>query len=1059
MNKAIEWMTRNHVAANLAMMLLIVGGLLFGQTVKREVFPEIELDSLSVSAIYPGAGPAEVESGICLPVEEAIASISGVKELRCIATEGAGTVTAELQLGYDADEVLQEVKSEVDRIQTFPEEAEAPSVSRLAQRTEVLSVAMFGEVDERSIREQAEIFRDELLTHPRITQVELGGVRNYEISIEISEQDLQRYGLSLGSVANRIRRASVDVAGGRVRTSAGEILLRTKERRYSGEEYGNIRIMSLPDGGELLLSDIANVRDEFEESDEAGLFDSKPAVMINVFRLGDQGPIEVSNIVRELVKNKQKTLPDSISLEVWDDRSLMFASRMQLLLDNAYMGLILVLIILGLFLEVRLAFWVTLGIPISFLGALFFMPAMDVSINMISLFAFILSLGIVVDDAIIVGENIYERQLHEKDALKAATEGTIEVSSAVIFSVLTSVAAFMPMLFIGGMMGKFMGVIPKIVIAVLLISLFESLFILPAHLYRSAEKRQNARRRGRFQFIVKRIDLVRLKLSSTLDRFITNRYRPLVDWAVGSRATVLAGAVSLFLVALGLVFGGYVKVSHLPAVDSDIVRVDLKMPIGTPVERTSSIRKIIEQKGQSVIQSFKNELGDDSKIVQHIYSVTGAFLKSRGHGQQSQKKGSHLASIAILLESSDTREFSSQEFARRWRELVGEIAGVDSLVFSADLIPMGENINIQLEHDDYEILIDVADQLKSRLRQFAGVGDVGDNFSEGKDELKFSLKPQARTLGITEIDLGMQVRSAFYGAEALRILRGREEVKVMVRYPESDRVSLSDLESLRIRTSNGGEIPFKEVAYIESGQGYSQVRRANRRRVVNVTASVEEKIANVSEVVRELKNNLLAELERNVPGLSITIEGEEKERQESLSSLSLGFLFASLVIYALLAIPFKSYLQPLIVMTAIPFGFVGATLGHFILGRNLSLLSMCGLIALSGVVVNDSLILVDYVNKLRAKGMSLKQAIVEGGCRRFRPIVLTSLTTFCGLIPIILETSVQAQFLIPMAISLAFGILFATFITLLLIPALYSMSESLKQGASNLQDFITERVL
>lgn len=1034
MRSAIAWMAENPVAANLLMMLLIVGGIIFSGSIKQEIFPEIELDSVSVAVVYPGAGPEEVEQGVCLPIEEAVFGIEGIKEISCSANEGAGVVTAELIEGEDVARVLQDIKSEVDRIQTFPDDAEDPTVSQVLPRREVLSLAVYGHLSELALREQAELIRDDLLQSSKITQVELAAVRPYEISIEVKEENLRKYGISLEQVATRVREASIDIPGGSVKTRGGEILLRTKEKRYQGSEYEKISILSFENGGELFLGDIAEVKDSFEDVDEAGFFDGKRTAFVKIYRVGKQTPIEISDEVKKYIADKQ--LAPGVSLSIWNDSSEMFVSRMNLLLRNAALGLILVMVILGLFLEIKLAFWVTMGIPISFLGAMFFMPSFDVSINMISLFAFILALGIVVDDAIVVGENIYEERSKGGDQLAAAKKGTYDVGVAVIFSVLTSVAAFMPMLFASGVMGKFMRVIPIIVISVLLLSLVESLFILPAHLAHS--KVDN--KKGLF----KKLEKIREKFSSKMQGIVNGPYLRFLEKAVKARYLTLSYAIGFLILSFAVLAAGYVNVVHMPNVDDVIVTAKLNMPVGTAIEDTKKISSHINEQAFSLISDYEKEYGE-GEVYRNIYSLVGASMQNRGHGAKSRSSGSHMAQVAVFLTEGDSREFSSKEFAEEWRKRVGEIPGAESLTFTSDLISVGESINIQLEHEDYKILRKVSDRLKDKLRSYSGVSDIADNLSNGKKELTFKLKPRARTLGITEASLGRQIRAAFYGAEAVRLQRGREELRVMIRYPEEERVSLADIDTLRIRTASGAEVAFSDVAETISGTGYNQIKRRQLKRVANVTASVDKKNTNAKEIISELIEDYLPGLLTSFPGLSYSLEGEEQERRESTSSLMRGFLFVLLLIYALLAIPFKSYIQPVIVMFAIPFGLVGAVLGHFILGFDVSLLSLFGILALAGVVVNDSLVLVDYINReRRAGGTDVFKIVCQSGCRRFRPVVLTSLTTFFGLMPIILEKSLQAQFLIPMAISLGFGIIFATGITLVLIPSFYMIVEDVR---------------
>ena len=1037
MKSAIRWMTENHVAANLLMLVLIFGGLIKGLSVKQEIFPEVSLDMIQVSVAYPGAGPEEVEEGILLQIEENLTSVDGIKQIKAVAAEGVGTVTAEINAGEDADRILQDIKTEVDRIITFPEDAEKPVITKLLNRREVISVVVYGDLPERSLREQAENIRDDLLNIPNITQVDLGGVRPYEISIEVPEENLRRYNLTLEQVAQRVRQASLDLPGGTIKTSGGEILLRTKERRYFGPGYENIDIIVNPDGTRVKLGDIATVKDAFEDTDLFARFDGQPAAMVKVFRVGDQRPTDMSKAVINYIEQKKASLPPSVHIAYWNDTSELLRSRTNLLLKNAAFGLALVFLVLGLFLEIRLSLWVMLGIPISILGALFAMPLMDVSINMVSLFAFILALGILVDDAIVIGENIYEHRQLGKPYLQAAIDGAQEVAVPVTFSVLTTVAAFTPIIFVEGMMGKFMRVIPLVVIALLLVSLVESLFVLPAHLAIGKKKEVNGGLLGA-------IEHNRRRFGTGMERFIRGPYRRLLDWCLTYRYATVALGIAVLLVTVGIVRGGILKFTFMPEVDGDVIIASLEMPRGTPVTETDRVQKLIVDSGMEVIADYDHDRPPGNSILRNIYAVVGSSLAGGGPTGGKSTTSAHLADIAMFLKESDERGVSSAEVEQRWRKRVGEIPGIKSLTFKSNLVRLGANIDVALAHKDFQVLEKAAARVSDALSAYPAVGDLADTYAKGKQEIKFHLKPEASTLGITEENLGRQLRSAFYGAEALRLQRGRNEVKVMVRWPEKDRKSLWDLNNMRIRTADGGEIPLSRAATIDKGFGFSEINRTDQKRVVNITAQVDNKKGNAGEILEDLKNGVLAQLRHDYPGLTYDLEGEEKERRQSLGSLKDGFLLALIAIYALLAIPFRSYSQPLLIMTAIPFGLVGAIAGHLIMGYNLSMLSMFGIVALAGVVVNDSLLLIDRVNQNRREGLGLRDALVEAGQRRFRPILLTSLTTFFGLAPMITETSVQARFLIPMAISLGFGIIFATGITLILIPSLYLVLEDVR---------------
>ena len=1030
-------MAQNHVAANLLMMVFILGGLVMGFSIKQEVFPEISLDRVRISVDYPGAGPEEVEEGILMKIEENILGVDGIKEIKSVAAEGLGIVNAELLAGEDANRVLQDIKTEVDRITTFPRDAEEPVITAVLARYGVISIAVYGEVSEKALREHAETIRDDLLEMPQITQAELEGVRPYEISIEIPEENLRRYNMTLDQVAERVRRASLDLPGGKIKTAGEEILIRTKERRYLGQEYANITIITHQDGTEVRLKDIAQVKDTFRDIDLLARFDGMPAAIVKIYRVGDQKPTEISQIVKQYVGEKRPELPRSIQIATYSDMTELYESRKNLLLKNGFIGLMLVFLVLSLFLRIRLALWVMLGIPISFLGAMLFMPATDVSINMMSLFAFIMALGIVVDDAIIVGENIFEHRQRGKPFLRAAVDGAIEVGRPVTFAVLTSVAAFCPLLFVIGVVGKFIKVIPLVVISILVVSLIESLFILPAHLSLGSPPKE---KRGARRFL----EHARERFVTRLDNFIRGPYTSLLTLCLKNRYVTAATAVFILLVTIGMIGGGVMKFHFMPEVEGDEIIVNLEMPRGTPVERTTEINDHIVRKAQQVLAEYQSNRPDGDSVMRHVFSLVGGTIAEAGALGVETETGSHIANIVLFLAPTEERGISASEITQSWRRRVGDIPGVDSLIFRANIVHLGDDINIRLAHEDFEVLGKSSEEVKEALRQYPGIGDIADNYAKGNRELKIRLKPEARTLGITEEDLGRQLRAAFFGAEALRLQRERNEVKVMVRYPEKDRKSLWDLESMRIRTPDGGEVPLHTAASVSEGTGFSEINRSDRKRVINVTASVDSTVANAEEIIANLRETVLADLTKNYPGLTYDFEGEAKESKESFESMKAGFILALFAIYALLAIPFRSYSQPILVMAAIPFGMVGAILGHFIMGFNLSILSMFGMVALAGVVVNDSLLLIDYANRCWREGMELFEALVESCRRRFRPILLTSLTTFFGLTPMILETSVQAQFLIPMAISLAFGVLFATLITLLLIPILYHMLEDMR---------------
>jgi multidrug efflux pump subunit AcrB len=1043
----LAWMAKNSVAANLLMLALIFAGLVFLSRIKQEVFPQFTLDIVSVNIAYPGASPAEVEKAVTKVVEESVRGLDGVKTVTSTSREGVASITVELMLDTNRDRALNDIKAAVDRVTSFPADVERPVVALTEFRSQVLSLIVYGDIPEKSLRALADQTRDQLLQTDGITQAELSAVRPLEISIEVPQENLRRYGLTLDQVATRIRAANVELPAGGIKTERGEILLRTSERRDWGTDFGEIVVVSRPDGTQVRLREIAVIHDAFADQDQYAFFNGKRAAMVKVYRVGDQTPLAVSDRVYEFIDETKANLPPGVDLAVWNDRSEMFRQRIDLLKRNAYMGLGLVLLCLGLFLEIRLAFWVTMGIPISFLGALLFLPQWDVSINMISLFAFIVTLGIVVDDAIVVGEAIYKRRQDGLPPMKAAIVGAHDVAKPVIFSVLTTIVAFSPLLFVPGVMGKFFRNIPTVVIAVLLLSLVESLLVLPAHLSHENPiatffKHNVLRpifgeRLGPFGWLHRG----QQRFSDGFERFIEQRFVPISEVVTRYRYISLAVGFSLLLSSCGFVASGRIEFTFLPKIESDVVVAQLAMPYGTPYQTTEKHMRRILETGDVVFE----EIGGRQSNVRGVFSSVGSGgTISGGPRRGPSNSGSHIAEVAVFLKPSDERNVRTVDVVEKWRDKLGQIPGAESLKFVYTTGASGSApISIQLSHGDVPTLERAAADLSTYLKRYNGVRDVDDGVELGKMQLDFELTAQARALGISERDLARQVRAAFFGAEASRQQRGRDEVRAYVRLPKAERGSLHDLDELMIRTPTGGEIPLRQAANVSSGRSYTSILREDARRVITVEADVQRGKANANKVMADVQSEALPELYEKYPGLTSALGGQQKEQAESLGALFDGFKLALILMFALMAIPFKSYVQPIIIMFAIPFGLVGALAGHLLMGYDLSVLSMMGLVALSGVVVNDSLVLISAVNEFRKQGMTAPEAVVAGAARRFRPILLTSLTTFLGLAPMIFETSVQARFLIPMALSLGFGVLFATFVILLLVPCLYLVIEDI----------------
>ena len=1008
-------MANNPVAANLIMMLLLVGGILIVSQVKQEIEPDFEVGWVNVSVSFPGASPDEVEKGIVLAVEEAVQGLDGVKRVEASAYEEVASINIELYNDADVNKVTENIKNAVDRITSFPLDAERPQIRSITSGREVMGLIVYGDFSERVLRHYAESIRSDLLKENNITKIELTGIRPPEISIEISQENLRRYGLTLEGVAGIIARSAIELPGGEIKTEGGEILLRTTERRNKKSEFEDLTIISTPGGSEVRLGDIATVEDGYEDIDRGGYYNGKPSVWIRVFSVGDQKPLEVAEKVKGYQKKIQPRLPPGIKTSIFYDETEQFHETIDLLKRNGLYGLILVMLILGLVLEVRLAFWVTMGIPISFLGSFLFLPSLDVSINMYSLFGLIVTLGMVVDDAIIIGENIYHHRLQGENPIEAAVKGASEVATPVIFSILTTIVAFSPMLFLPGIWGKYFRILPSVIIVVLAISLFESLFILPAHLGH-LKKMAN-------QGLIGRFNRMQQMVGNLIDRFAHSFYGPLVRLTVRHYWITSASAIAILLIILGVVQGKHIGIEFFPKTESFVVTANAKLPFGIPISATKQVQARIEKAAGNVKSEYPSDLNKD--LVRGLFTYVGS---------------SDRISVFALLTPAEGREVNAKEFVDLWRKEVGQLDQVESLELNALFGgPMGDtkDIDFQISHQDMDTLKRAATELADSLTSYDGVHDIDNGFSSGKPQLNFTLKPEADSLGITAEILGRQLRSAYWGVEALRQQRGRDMIRVVLRLPETERGSEHDLEKLILHSPDGGEIELFRAAHIVRGKSYSSINRTDGKRTVHVTANVMPKVANARQVIASVEKNELKKLLERYPGLSYIFGGMERMGIEAMENLLRGFIIALMTMYVLIAIPFNSYLQPLIVLTAIPFGLVGAIVGHLAMGYDLSIVSMMGLVALSGVVVNDSLVLVHTANRFIAEGTPFKQAVADAGIRRFRPIMLTSLTTFLGLTPMIFETSIFASFVIPMAISLGFGVLFATVIILLFVPSFF----------------------
>jgi multidrug efflux pump subunit AcrB len=1051
MNKAIEWFVDNPVAANLMMLIFVAGGILSLMTMHKEEFPNIEPGIVMVQVPYLGAAPEEVEQAVCIRIEQAIEGIEGIDRMLTTAGENMCTVVLELLSDTNVSTALNDIKGKVDAISTFPAETEKPIVSSMQFRGQTISVTISGRTDEATLKLIADDVRDDIAALDGISQVSVNYARPWEISIEVSEQVLRQYNLTMTAIANAIRRSSLDLPGGSIKTAGGEVLLRSKGQAYRGYEYEDIVILTRPDGTNLTLGDIATVRDAFEEGFLRAKFDGERSVMVTVYRVGDEDTITSADSVKQYIKEKQPSLPRGIQLSVWIDESIALNRRISALTKNAWAGLTLVLLILTLFLRFKVAMWVAAGIPIAILGAIWMFPVAGINISTLSVLAFILVLGIVVDDAIVIGERVYSHEDVDTNHRMAAIAGTQEVIVPVVFGVLTTMAAFLPILLLDGRMGQFFSIIGWVVVICLVFSLLECLLVLPAHL--AHRKTEN------YMFSESRAVKAWIKFqgffSNALESMAKNYYKPGLIKTLEWRWVTWAVGTAILVTAIALIASGRVVFQFFPAVEGDRVYATLTMPEGISVDLTEEGAKKIETAALQLRDEINKDLNypEGKESIRHVFASIGVNAARSNGPPRRTSGGSHLAEVVIDLVGIEERPgWNANRISDRWREITGDIPDAIELQFNANTFSMGDPIQLQLRGRDVEELREAAAYLRSELARYPGVMDLSDSFRAGKQEVKLDILPAAKTLGLTLNDLARQVRQAFYGEEAQRIQRGSDDVRVMVRYPEDERESLGNLEDMRIRTIDGTEVPFSSVAKVEYGTGYSSIRRENQQRIVDVRGDINRSVVTPEEVISSLQSEFCDQgtsfgdrLSRCsnplFPGVRFSKGGEQQERDKAMGSMVRTVPIALMIIFALLAIPLKSYTQPLVIMSVIPFGAVGAIVGHYIMGMNLVFFSLLGIIALAGVVVNASLVLVDYINRQRRSGVPMFEAVTMAGVARFRPIVLTSVTTFVGLIPLMTDRDPETFMFIPMAISLAYGVLFATFITLFLVPSLYLMLE------------------
>ncbi len=1075
MKSVIKWAVNNTPAMNTLMVSVLIVGAFSLVSMRREVFPEFDLEIITVTVPYPGASPSEVEEGICQKMEEAVRSIDGIKKQTAIAAEGTGTMVLELNPDVkDVQKVLNEVRSEIDRISTFPVRAEDPEVKQLTIREPVIHVGVIGPDLENSqaewyLRDLAENVRDELIKLPAVSQAEVKASKNYQIDVEITEDTLREHGLTLSQVSQLIRQNNLELPAGTIKTQSQDVLVKGKDKSLTGEGIAALPVLTQPGGTILTVGDLGQVRDEFDDTTAVTRVNGKPAMVISVNRTSKEDLLAMTSAVKEFVASKD--MPAGYELITWGDRSIEVRERLELLQRNGLQGLILVFIVLAIFLELRLAFWVALGIPISMLGACIVLILTGQTLNMLSSFAFLMALGIVVDDAIVIGENIYSHREMGKGFLRAAIDGTVEVFPSVAASITTTVIAFMPLMYVAGVMGKFIAVMPVAIIAMLVISLFESTFILPCHLAHGHDKEEKEPFRlltfahehweslpillrwtwgvlvfavlviltlltDPFRYLYRISRSVNAGTSKVLEGFIDRVYLPVLRWGLQNPVTVVLAGAMIFLLAIGVVRSGKTPFIVFPKLDGNTVQAVVTFPDGTPSHVTIAAAKKLEQAALRVQEKHAEE----GPILDLSRWTVGEVQAVSGPGQMSATKGGHLGGVTLELVETSARNITSAQIVAEWRKEVDEIPGVESLSFGeVNMGPGGTPIEFKLlaRGENVDQLEAAIEKCKAKLATYPGVFDVTDDSRPGKWEFQIQLKERGKSLGVTLSEVTDTVRASYYGDEVMRLQRGRHEVKLMVRYPREDRRSLADFDQIRIRTKDDIELPLTEVADIKVQRGYSEINRVDQMRSITISADINEVKGNASQVVREMQANYMPDLLKDYPGVLVRWEGQQEQTVESMQSLFLGSIVALVAMYMLLTMQFRSYFQPLLIMAVIPFGVVGAIGGHYVMGLPLTLFSFFGIVALIGVVVNDSTVLIDFINHRIRDGLPVFEALLDAGQRRFRPVLLTSVTTIAGLLPILVESSFQAQILIPMATSLCFGLMLATVLVLLLVPTFY----------------------
>ena len=1045
MNSIIKWMTEHPVASNLITIFVVVLGVMSAIQMPQKTFPDFTLDSVSVSVGYPGASPVEIQDSIVRPIEDQLSSIDGIDSITATISEGRGSVNVSFLRGEDIKAKLDEIKTEVDRINVFPVDADEPSVLQANNNSRVLEIALHGDATEAVLKEEAERLKDELVALDSISYVEIGSTRDYEISIEVSRDTLRAYGITMAEVARVIEQSSLELPGGSIKTNTVAIPIRTTGRNYTQSDFENIIIRTNPDGGRVYLRDIARVIDGFEDTDLSANFNGENAVSINVFRVGDEQVLTiVDDAITYLDTRFRPSLEDGIDTTIWQNEATNLQDRIDLLINNAAIGLVLVILCLALFLDIRLAFWSAVGIGVSFTATFAIMGALGMSINMISLFGFILAIGIVVDNAIVVSENIYTNSEKGMTALQAAVKGTQRIAVPVVFSALTTIVAFWPLTQLPGVLGKFLTDIPIVVMVVLSLSLVQALLILPRNL-----SNLDVSPNFRPNLVFRALNVVRAVVDGFLQWFIRVPLDAVLRFTTNGFAILIpmAASVALMIMTVGLLSFGYVKFNFFPSIDGDFVTASIEMNDGTTFEMTQQVAEDVRDAAQRAGALLQAKLPQSApKVVVGVNMVVGQGVAAGGPSGGDAAGGATIANVVVQITDPTSRDWETTEFETAWRTEIGLVASVKSLTVSAELIGAGDAVAIEMSLPDGQDITPVVTELREGLRQIPGLFSIKDDNSAGRLEYRLALREEARLYGVTLSELANQTRAGFFGLEATSVQRGADNVAVMVRYPKDERNSLSDLLSTWITAPSGDQIPLGTVAKIEEGQAPAQILRRNGRQVTTLTADLDLAVATSSEVNALIEADILPALIAKYSDLIITSGGEQRQQSDAQAALGQALGIALFIIFALLALVFRSYVQPIVVMSAIPLGLIGAVTGHYIMGIPLTILSIFGIIGLAGVVINNSLVMVDVFNEHIKNGIAVREAVILGTKQRFRPILLTSLTTFLGVYPLIMETSLQAQFLIPLAVSIGYGVLFGTVIIVLTVPAIFMAQDYVSRG-------------